>query len=170
MQHRNYTTTSLEDYIQTIYTKMQIKTARDINITRIARHHSIFIHYKQLPSRYDVFHRYRAINLDARISPDKQREDFFHELCHILRHVGRQSMMPEAFRELQEWDAKRFTMHAALPYFMLKNYDLDNPTLIPDLASEFKVTEKLIKKKLNYIKRNTQPDLLLVAEPKELYN
>ena len=169
MHYQIYTTTALEDYIQALYTKMQIKTARDINITRIARHHSIFIHYKQLPSRYDVFHRYRAINLDARISPAEQREDFFHELCHILRHVGRQSMMPEAFRELQEWDAKRFTMHAALPYFMIKNYNLDNPNLIPDLASEFKVTETLIKKKLNYIERNIQSNLLLVAEAKELY-
>lgn len=166
----NYTTTALEDWITQRYSRIHIKTAIDIDIKRIARYYDIYIHYKPMPARYDIFGRYRAIVLDARVSKEEQREQFFHELCHILRHVGHQSMLPDAFRELQEWDANRFTVYAALPYFILKRYDFNNPHLIHDLANDFNVTEELCKKRLEQIKRNVIVNSTLVSEVKEIYN
>jgi len=165
-----YTTTALEDWVTLRYSKQHIKTSSDIDIKRIARFYSIYIHYKLMPARYDIFGRYKAIVLDARVSVPEQREQFFHELCHILRHVGHQSMMPKAFRELQEWDANLFTMYAALPYYMVKNYDFENPYLIHDLAYDFKVTEGLCKKRMEQIQRNILANSPLVSERKEIYN
>lgn len=123
-----------------------------------------------MPARYDIYGRYRGIVLDSRCKPDEQREQFFHELCHILRHVGHQSIMPEAFRELQEWDANNFTMYAALPYFMVKQYDFEDPYLIHNLATDFKITESLCKKRIKQIQRNFLYNSLLVAEPVPMYN
>lgn len=119
-----------------------------------------------MPARYDIHGRYKAISLDSRCTIKEQREQFFHELCHILRHVGHQSMLPEAFRELQEWDANNFTMYAALPYYLVKQYDLNNEYIIQDLSYDFKVTEELCVKRLQNIKRK----FMVAAESKALYN
>jgi len=123
-----------------------------------------------MPARYDIYGRYKAIILDSRLKPFEQREQFFHELCHILKHVGHQSMLPKAFRELQEWDANNFTMYAALPYFMVKQYDFEDPYLIQHLAIDFKVSEDLCKKRIEQIKRNFLYNKVLVAESNQLYN
>src|SRR5690625_3765727 len=165
-----YTTTALEDWVTHRYSRQHIKMSSDIDIKRIARFYSIYIHYKQLPARYDIFGRYKAIVLDARVSIPEQREQFFHELCHILRHVGHQSMLPKAFRELQEWDANLFTMYAALPYFMVKQYDFEDPYLIQHLATDFKISEDLCKKRIEQIKRNFLYNKMLVAESNQMYN
>ncbi|MFD2628821.1 ImmA/IrrE family metallo-endopeptidase [Oceanobacillus kapialis] len=116
----SYLTSTLEDWITKRYVKNNIFSPNKINIKRIARQERIFIHKKPMPARYDIHGRYQAIVLDSRTKPEQQREQFFHELCHILRHVGHQGMMPDAFRQLQEWDANRFMMYATLPYYMLK--------------------------------------------------
>lgn len=122
-----------------------------------------------MPARFDVYGRYRGIILDDRSTHEEQREQFFHELCHILRHVGHQTMMPKAFRELQEWDAKRFTMYAALPYYMLRKYDFNDEHLIYNLVKDFKVTKELVKKRLEQIQRNILFNTL-VAENKATYH
>lgn len=168
--HQLYSTSSLEDWITYQYNRLHIKTPQDICIKQLARTYSIFIHHKPMPSRYDIYGYFRGIVLDSRCSKEEQREQFFHELCHILRHAGHQTMMPEAFRQLQEWDADHFTMYAALPYFMVKEYDFNNPYLIHDLSNDFKVTEDLAKKRLEHIKRNTLNRSLLVAETKQMYD
>src|SRR5690625_1410718 len=121
-----------------------------------------------MPARYDIYGRYKAIIFDSRSKPSEQREQFFHELCHILRHVGHQSMLPKAFRALQEWDANNFTMYAALPYFMVKQYDLKDPHLLHHLATDFKVSEDLCKKRIESIKRNYLYNSLLLAESNSL--
>lgn len=164
-----YTTTSLEDWITTMYAKLGILAPADIDIKYLAFKFTIFIHHKPMPSRFDVYYRYRGIVLDNRCSLEEQREQFFHELCHILRHAGHQTMMPEAFRELQEWDANQFVMYAALPFSMLTNYDFNDEYLIQHLMDDFKVTEELCIKRLEQIKRNTL-NAALVAESKSMYN
>ena len=79
-------------------------------------------------------------------------------------------MLPKAFRELQEWDAQQFTMYAALPYFMVKEYDFEDSYLIQNLAMDFKVTEDLCKKRMKQINRNLTFNNLLVAETIPMYN
>lgn len=147
---------------------MHIKSAEDIRIERLAYIYSIY-HYRPMSPRYDIYKRYRAIVLDSRSTGPEQREQFFHEFCHILLHVGHQSMLRNAYRELQERYANLFTMYAALPYYMVKKYDFNDPLLIQNLAQDFKVTEELCKKRMEQIKRNFLLHSQLVAERKTLY-
>jgi Zn-dependent peptidase ImmA (M78 family) len=154
MNLKNYVTTALEDWVSNWYIRNKILKPWELKIMHIARKYGIYIHLKEMPARYDICGRYKAIVLDKRSTYEEQREQFFHELCHILRHTGHQSMMPEAFRQLQEWDAKHFTKYAVLPFHMLRHYDLTVPNIITILSEDFKVTEQLCKERLEGIKRN----------------
>lgn len=156
MYFPSYITTALEDWVTNLYNRLNIQTPKDLKITRICRFFGIYFKRRDIPSRYDVIGRYKAIIVDSRLSIEEQREQFFHELCHILRHVGNQSMMPAAFRELQERDARHFTRYAALPHHMIKNYDLSDPYIVQMLSEDFRVTEKLCIDRLEQIHRNQQ--------------
>jgi Zn-dependent peptidase ImmA (M78 family) len=148
----NYYTTALEDWVTNFYKRLRILHPRQINEAHIARIYSIFINGHKLPSYHKVYGNFRGIYIDIRKSKDLQREIFFHELCHILRHMGVQTMMPVAFRELQEWDARRFTLYAAIPHHMFKYIDFDDPFVIDQTASIFKVTPELCEERFEQIK------------------
>ncbi|MFJ8268494.1 ImmA/IrrE family metallo-endopeptidase [Peribacillus asahii] len=152
MYRIQYPTTALEDWITNFYTRLNINHPRQINEEHIARNYRIFLHRKPLPSSFEVIGRYQGINIDSREPLEMQREMFFHELCHILRHSGIQSMMPNAFRELQERDAQHFTRYAAIPCHMLKYLDMYDPDIIDNMVSLFKVTPELCETRLLQIK------------------
>lgn len=102
------------------------------------------------------FGRFRSITIDKRLPTKVQRERFYHELCHILRHAGRQIMMPEAFLELQEWDAKNFTRYAALPLHMLTAFDFKQQGIVDVLSEQFKVTPELCAERLKRIREKAK--------------
>lgn len=140
---QNYYTTALEDWVTKLYKRLGIYRPKHIDIKYIARVYEIFIHRKPLPAYYQVVGRYRGITLDIRESIEKQHEQFFHEFSHILRHSGCQTLLPAAFRELQEWDATHFTKYATIPAHMLKYIYFDDPYVIDQMVSLFKVTPNL---------------------------
>lgn len=147
-----YPTTALEDWVTDFYLRLNIYHPDQNDMQLIARRYRIFLHKKPLPSCHQIVGRYRGITIDNREPPEVQREMFFHELCHILRHCGVQSMMPEAFRQLQEWDARNFVRYAAIPHHMIRFIDFDDPHVIDQMASLFKVTHKLCEERLLQIK------------------
>ncbi|WP_017728198.1 ImmA/IrrE family metallo-endopeptidase [Halalkalibacterium ligniniphilum] len=98
--------------------------------------------------------RFKLIAINSELEREVQREQFYHELAHILRHAGRQIMMPKAFRELQEWDANNFTRYAALPLHMLREFNLNDDNIIDQLSEEFKVTKGLCEYRLERIYAN----------------
>ncbi|RPF57023.1 uncharacterized protein DUF955 [Aquisalibacillus elongatus] len=159
----DYYTSALEDWITNWYIHNKIMTSQDMNINQISLKHGIFLHRKPMTARYDVFGRYKGIVIDSRERVEIQREQFFHELCHILRHSGRQTMMPEAFRELQERDARHFTLYASLPAHMIKTYDFTNEFIIETLADNFKVRKELVTERLDRIYRNQKNSTILQA-------
>jgi hypothetical protein len=65
---------------------------------------------------------YSIIFLNNKISQEDQRMDFFHELCHPLRHIGIQRKMPALFEELQEMQASQFQSVPPCPPFCLLIY------------------------------------------------
>ncbi|MFJ5625408.1 ImmA/IrrE family metallo-endopeptidase [Peribacillus loiseleuriae] len=148
----NYTTTALEDWITNLYSVIKIYHPKQISEENISRNYRIFLHRKPRPSNFEIIGRYEGITIDSRETREIQREMFFHELCHILRHTGVQSMMPQAFRELQERDAKHFTRYAAIPFHMLKYIDIDDPYVVDQMVSLFKVTPELCEARLEQIK------------------
>lgn len=107
-------------------------------------------------SSFHILGRYRDIVIDVREPKEKHREIFFHELCHILRHAGIQSMMPTAFRELQEWDAQHFTQYAAIPHHMLKYIPFQDHDVVNQMSLIFQVSPELCEMRLEQVKRRLQ--------------
>jgi Zn-dependent peptidase ImmA (M78 family) len=152
MDLQYYYTTALEDWVTKFYTRLNIFHPYQIDPVFIARKMNIFLREKPFPSTHQVVGRFRCIVVDSRLPDQEKRESFFHELCHILRHVGVQSMMPEAFRELQERDANHFTKYAAIPFHMLKFIDWNDLYIVEQMTSMFKVTPALCAERLEQIK------------------
>ncbi|MEC1652010.1 ImmA/IrrE family metallo-endopeptidase [Bacillus vallismortis] len=133
----------LEERIQTIYTSIGITEPGSWDLELIADRLKIIVHYKNRSMA--------CIILDSRLSKKKQWEDFSHELCHHINHVGVQYKLPSLFRELQENQANAFMYHFAVPSFMLKNIRLpatkrESISLISDL---FQVTYPFAEKRLD---------------------
>jgi Zn-dependent peptidase ImmA (M78 family) len=147
-----YHTTALEDWVTNLYTRLRILQPRHIKEKYIAQKFEIFILKNPIPSTFLVRGRFQGIYLDTRVSKEEQKEHFFHELCHILRHVGCQSMMPKTFQELQEWDARNFVRYAAIPHHMINYIDFKDEYVVENTANLFKITPELAEERLNQIK------------------
>ncbi|WP_429844558.1 ImmA/IrrE family metallo-endopeptidase [Brevibacillus sp. FIR094] len=152
----SYSPTSLESWLSHFYRKLGIKTPDELEEQRIARSLGIHLFYKEIPSMAYEFGRFKSITIDKRLPSLMQREHFYHELCHILRHSGRQLMMPAAFRELQEWDARNFTRYAALPLHMLTSYDFRQPEIVDVLSEQFKITSELCIERVRRIREKVK--------------
>jgi Zn-dependent peptidase ImmA (M78 family) len=163
-----YKTTALEDWVSHFYKRLKILRPQQINEDYIARMYEITINRWKLPSKYLVNGRFRGIYIDIRKSKDKQREIFFHEFCHILRHAGCQTMMPSAFRELQEWDARHFTLYAAIPSHMLRYINFNDEYVIDQMAGLFKITPELCEERLEQI-QNRRLSFSYIAESRHKY-
>jgi predicted phosphoribosyltransferase len=73
----------------------------------------------------------------------------------ILQHVGNQERIPEAFKELQERQAKTFQLYAAISFFMLRKLSIPQyeNEAIGALSREFRVPYELAAERLHQIKR-----------------
>jgi hypothetical protein len=169
IKHDIYLTSALEDWVTNFYTRLRILQPNQIKIEYISRMNEIFIHRKSMPAFHEVIGRYRGITIDKRESIEVQREMFFHELCHILRHCGVQSMMPAAFREMQERDARHFTRYAAIPFHMIKFIDLEDPYVIDQMVDKFKVTPEMCMERLAQIKNRSCGMQQYIAETSHTY-
>ncbi|MDE3837893.1 peptidase [Bacillus methanolicus] len=147
-----YTQTYLEEFISNLYKSLGIFKPHQISEEYIAARLGILFFRDNGPAFHTRVCGVDAIYVDARDSPKKQREQFFHELCHVLRHVGSQSIVPVSFREWQELDAKRFVKCAAIPFDMVKDWDLRNDNIVQKASDTFGVTEKLCEQRLLQIK------------------
>jgi hypothetical protein len=163
-----YRTTALEDWVTNLYKRLGINHPKQINTSDIARYFRIYIKRKERPSFHFIDGRYAEITIDVRKEIDIQKEMFFHELCHVLRHSGNQLKMPKLFKDLQEWDAKNFTLYAAIPHHMIKYIDLDSPYVIDQMVSLFKVTPELCQERYEQIKNRTRYNIY-VAESEHIY-
>lgn len=147
----------VEKWVSNYYYKQGIVQPSDIDEKAIARSLGIFLSYKEQRSYSYEEGRFRMINVDSRLNQEQKREQFFHELCHLLRHCGYQILMPKAFRELQEFDSKRFTRYAAIPFGMLSLIDLKSPYAVQEMSITFNVSEDLCRERLEGIHRNKFP-------------
>lgn len=121
----------------------------------------IFLFRKELPPFAYEDGRFKSITIDCRNSLEEQREQFYHELCHILRHaVYQNEMMPAAFRELQEWDARHFVRYAAIPYHMLSFINFSEPDFLQTTAIQFGVTPTLCQERIQKIRDNSMPKFI----------
>ncbi|WP_157967872.1 ImmA/IrrE family metallo-endopeptidase [Paraliobacillus sp. X-1268] len=165
----NYTPFELEKWIEVFYKNIGITRPDDIDEQKIASALGISLDYSDRRSfsyedRYD-----KLININNMLPKRIQRERFFHELGHILRHAGSQLIMPKSFIELQEFDSKRFTKYSALPYSMIFRYDLESNNISGQLAHDFGVSKELCVERVDNVRNKIFSKMILVMESNITY-
>lgn len=157
-----YRPSPLESFVLRTYRQLGISHPSAIDIHLIARHFGLRILTLDVHSK--CFRK--TIVLDSRTSWREQREDFFHELTHALRHAGNQMITSDLFAEAQESEARKMPYYWLVPTFMLVDCDLTIPMpyLIPQLADIFDVTESFMERRLRLLKSR----LDMLAAEKEM--
>ncbi|MDF9844474.1 MULTISPECIES: ImmA/IrrE family metallo-endopeptidase [unclassified Paenibacillus] len=153
---KHYKKTLLEQFIETLYIEDHIFAPEHITLQRLAEALDVYVQYSPISSRaYESDSGVRCILIDSRLSPMKQRLDFLHELCHILRHAGNQLVMPVLFIKAQERDAEHFVLYASMPYFMIQSQQLpgDYNQTIQLISDTFGVPKELAKIRFDQILR-----------------
>ncbi|MBX9988658.1 ImmA/IrrE family metallo-endopeptidase [Priestia aryabhattai] len=146
-----YVPTHLEEWISSEYKKRNILCPEDLTIPNLSKRFDFLVRTHPRDSASGEWAGIYLIHLDNRIDPLKQKENFYHELCHVLRHVYTQDKMPQMFFELQEYEARNFVKYAAIPYHMLMYLKRDEHSL--KHASElFGVPVEVCEARLNAIK------------------
>lgn len=154
MDLKHYKPTSLEELIISHYQQWNIHYPSDLDIEMIADIFKIDIEYREGKSLVDCYEDFYFIVIDARLRPEERREVFFHELGHFLLHHGNQGRMPELFKALQEMQAVNFQYYAAMPYYMLSEFQYVSPSLlVKTMAEEFMLPEKFVERRLEQVKR-----------------
>lgn len=149
-----YKPTDIEIWINKNYQSSGINYAADMDIHRIAELFNIELHIydgKSLADWSDESHQ--IILLNENHNEFKRRAEFFHELCHPLRHTGNQDGMNKAFMELQEIQAAQFQYYAAMPIYMLDEFKYVSPSILEKVLSEaFMLPENFVNRRLEQIK------------------
>ncbi|MBE1444200.1 MULTISPECIES: ImmA/IrrE family metallo-endopeptidase [unclassified Paenibacillus] len=149
-----YKPTETEEWISFIYQKHGICYAADMDIDHIAAIFRAMVELHPHESKVIWSSNFALIYLHALLSKEQQRENFFHELGHIVRHCGDQYGMPETFIELQEQQAAQFQLYAAMPAFMLHEFIHDVYSwgaFEKVLAEAFCLPIRFVQKRLNQI-------------------
>lgn len=146
-------TTQTEDYIKNLYESLSIFIPEQINMIEIAHKLNIWLHFAPFGSRAIQREGLPSIIIDNRKKFYHQWEDFGHELCHILFHIGNQLSMPKMFLDYQEAKANNFMLHFCVPTFMLRALDFPDTRVeaIYLIIETFNVSfETAHKRLLNY--------------------
>ncbi|MES5892928.1 hypothetical protein COM08_12750 [Bacillus wiedmannii] len=145
-----YYTTQLEDYIEKLYNSLSISTPEQLDMIIIAKKLNIWLHFAPFGSCAICRDNLPSIIIDNRITFYQQWEDFGHELCHILFHVGNQLYVPKLFLNYQEAKAKNFMLHFCIPTFMLRTLDFPETRKesIYLIAKTFNVSFQVAKRRL----------------------
>lgn len=98
---------------------------------------------------------YRFIAINQNLTEKEQRENFFHELGHPILHTGRQRGMSDSFLEMQEEQASQFQLYAAIPYYMLEEFnDIEfRDVYIQSISEAFLLPTYLVRKRIEIMER-----------------
>jgi Zn-dependent peptidase ImmA (M78 family) len=146
-----YKPSELENWISTLYIRKGVLLPGDLSRDNIGKAFGFDYYIERSPAYCVEEEKPQYIVVDKRKSSEKQREQYFHELCHLLRHIPVPSL-PQSFRELQEWEANNFIKYAAIPYHMLYLIDFNDINASYIMSDIFKVTVDLCKERLERIK------------------
>lgn len=166
-----YQMTTLEKWTEDLYERLDIRNPAQISIKHISERLNIWVHYLDVRSKcIEASAGMYSMFLDSRLPAELQRLEFLHELCHLLRHAGSHTLMPEHFKQDQEDEAERFILYAAMPFSMISTMTL--PELREDaviaLAAAFQVPCELALQRIDQIQRRVfQGQLIAVMERNE---
>ncbi|MBA2943181.1 ImmA/IrrE family metallo-endopeptidase [Paenibacillus sp. CGMCC 1.16610] len=149
-----YKPTALEELICKHYRKAGIQYPFNLEIEMIADLFLIDISYREGKTFIDCDDGFYFIVIDARLSPEERRKEFFHELGHFLLHYGNQNILPKLLKEFQEMQADHFQYYAAMPFYMLSEFShVPHSLLVKIMAEEFLLPEDFVKFRLDQVKR-----------------
>lgn len=169
---KHYQMTALEMWVEELYEGIGITKVDQLNIDELARRLNVWIHYGPIVSKgLEIHPNMYSMNIDSRLSPTRQWIDFLHELCHLLRHSGNQSILPELFTKAQEDEAEQFVLYAAMPISIIAKLHL--PTrrdkAIEYLFRTFAVPKDLAERRLDQIERREYQGVLDSLTVKTIY-
>ncbi|GKU78552.1 ImmA/IrrE family metallo-endopeptidase [Paenibacillus sp. L3-i20] len=151
-----YKPSDLEIWISARYKEHGILIPSDLTIKAVSQAFGVEVKYYSGPcfAQWEE-NSYSFIFLKEDLCYEELRKEFFHELCHPLRHVGIQDSMPSTFQDLQEAQAAQFQMVAAMPYFMLEKFE---PTkylhhYLTIISEAFQLPYSFVKQRIEYILR-----------------
>ncbi|CAI6069242.1 ImmA/IrrE family metallo-endopeptidase [Cohnella sp. JJ-181] len=150
-----YQPTPLEQWIEALWSRAGIVSPDQLTIEEVSDRLDVWVHYMSESSKALEWMGIRSVLIDLRLTAERQWEDYLHELCHILRHAGNQTVMPRSFLEHQEAEAKRFVLYAAMPYSMVRELQLPSARgeAVQLLAARFRVTCELADVRLDQFQR-----------------
>ncbi|MED5017899.1 ImmA/IrrE family metallo-endopeptidase [Paenibacillus chibensis] len=154
--YEHYRRTELEQFVEHLYKTNGIIEPEQITITELSNRLNVWVHYVEAKSRaVESRTGMRSMFIDERLTREEQRMDFLHELCHLLRHVGNQMILPDLFTQAQEYEAFNFVFYAAIPFFMFSRMPIpDNrQKALEYIAYNFNVTLQFAAKRLAQIER-----------------
>lgn len=159
----NYFKTPLEQSIQDVYLENGILTPADLTIERVSEMFQVDVLSEQIITFSD--NQSMVIFLQSAVEETEKRKSFYHELGHVLRHAGDQRLMPKLFRQLQEADAERFCLYAAMPFFMFERITLpaEEETAAGYVSKLFKVPPEFALQRLRQIQRRIEEAEFLSA-------
>ncbi|QOS99610.1 ImmA/IrrE family metallo-endopeptidase [Brevibacterium sp. JNUCC-42] len=152
-----YQMTPLEDWITASYQRHGFLTPEELHLEEIAELFGGEIAFTRLPSHVRWCEKSGdfLIFLHQNLPETQRRAEFFHELCHPLRHSGNQLSLPPALRDLQEMQAGHFQLYAAMPFYLLQTLTLPRyeRDWLNQLALAFRVPISLASRRWEQIKR-----------------
>lgn len=140
-----YKPTALESWISKIYIRKGVLEPGDLSRDNIEKVFG-FDYYVMRSPAYFIDN---MVVVDKREPFPIQREQFFHELCHFLRHSPCAGM-PKMYRQLIEWEARNFIKYAAIPFHMLDYVDKQNPLI--SMSEIFDVSLEICRERIELIK------------------
>ena len=161
-----YKQTDLEKWINKLYRDNGMHYASDMDIDVIASIFDVEVYtyegkcladWEDHPDGYSN----AIILLHAYLTEQEKRERFFHELCHPLKHIGSQDQIPTLLRELQEIQAAHFQLYAAIPIYMLEEFNgmSSRQVYIEAISLEFKLPTRFVEKRVNQIERRIKQEI-----------
>lgn len=152
-----YTMTPLESWITKVYKRNGIDYASDLDMDYIASIFGGVISDTMTQSHVrweDDEYRFFVVFLNEDLGYKQRRLEFFHELCHPLKHIGMQDRLPLHYRQMQEVQASHFQMYAALPFYLFEKF-IETPShiFLQTMSEEFQLPETFIKQRMSQINR-----------------
>jgi Zn-dependent peptidase ImmA (M78 family) len=156
MELQYYKPTEIEVMITKKYMENGIVRPSQLDLNTVASIFDVdFVLYdgRTFANWEDGSNRFIAVNQN--LTEKEQRENFFHELGHPILHTGRQRGMAESFLEMQEEQASQFQLYAAIPYYMLEDFnDIEfRDVYIQSISEAFVLPTYLVRKRLEIMER-----------------
>ncbi|PSL41751.1 uncharacterized protein DUF955 [Salsuginibacillus halophilus] len=161
--------THLETWLMKEYENRGIYDVEDLSISRLSEAFGIMVDSTDCKTKAVFDSEFAVIFINENETHVKQRQLFFHEFGHVLRHYGDQRYMNDSFINLQERQVYHFSLYAAMP----ENLFIRCAT-VDEAAKVFELPKGMVADRFDQIQRKqlrgAQYNTLQIAESKSSYD